>query len=41
MILTVLTTHRNETEALDLNEVVTEFVSWSQICRNKFGVQVQ
>ena len=39
--LTVLTTHRDETEALDLNEVVTEFVSRSQICRNKFGVRAQ
>ena len=38
--LTVLTTHRDETEALDLNEVVTEFVSRSQIRRNKFVVQV-
>ena len=39
--LTVLTTHRDETEALDLNEAVTEFVSRSQTRRNKFGVQVQ
>ena len=39
--LTVLTTHRDEMEALDLNEVVTEFVVRSQIRRNKFGVQVQ
>ena len=39
--LTVLTIHRDETEALDINEVVTEFVSRSQIRRNKFGVQVQ
>ena len=36
-----LTTHRDETKALDLNEVVTEFVSRSQIHQNKFGVQVQ
>ena len=35
------TIHRDEMEALDLNEVVTEFVSRSQIRRNKFGVQVQ
>ena len=39
--LTVLTTHRDETERLDLKEVVTEFISKSQIRRNKFGVQVQ
>ena len=39
--LTVLTTHRDETEALDLNEVVTEFVSRSQIRRNKCEMQVQ
>ena len=39
--LTVLITHRDETEALDLNEFVTEFVSSSQIRRNKFGVQVR
>ena len=39
--LTVLTTHRDHTEALDLNEVVTEFVSRSQTRRNKFEVQVQ
>ena len=39
--LTALTTHRDKTEALDLNEVVTEFASRSQIRRNKFGVQVQ
>ena len=39
--LTVLTTHRDETEALDLNDVVTEFVSRSQIHRNNFGVQFQ
>ena len=39
--LTVLTTHRDETAELDLNEVVTEFVARSQIRRNKFGEQVQ
>ena len=37
--LTVLTTHRNETEALDLNEVVTEFVSRSLEC--KFGTSLE
>ena len=39
--LTVLTTHRDETEAPDLNELETEFVSRSQMRRNKFKVQVQ
>ena len=40
-LITVLTTQRDKTEALDLNEVVTKFVSRSQIGQNKFGVQVQ
>ena len=40
-ILIVLTKHCDETKALDLNEVVTEFVSRSQIRWNMFGVQVQ
>ena len=34
----ILITHCDKTEALDLNKVVTEFVSRSQIHRNKFGV---
>ena len=37
--LAILTTHRDQTEALDLNEVVSEFVSRSQTRRNKFGGQ--
>ena len=36
----VITTYRNETEALNLDEVVTEFVSKSQTHCNKFVVQV-
>ena len=40
-VLTILTTHCDETEVLHLNEVVTEFTSRSQIHQNKFRVQVQ
>ena len=36
--LTILNTHREHAEALDLAEAVNEFVSRSQTHRNKFGL---